>query len=185
MRATNNPDDTSEDLFLSSSLLSSSGQSTPQTAVLSDINQACSDASDGKLALPRIKTNFVCRKCKKSFPTRLCYRSHINERSCQASSTCKHRGKSFKFAKDLKRRLGSNKASHSCIKLENADSSTGFAWVCTRSYTRKGISHVSPKSAQLRGPLLQGLQQEPLSMLVRRIALYVTSYRSLIFATVC
>jgi hypothetical protein len=41
----------------------------------------------------------------------------------------------FKFAKDLKRHLGSGKASSSCNKLFS--SSTGFACVCNKSYTRK------------------------------------------------
>jgi hypothetical protein len=150
IQATSKPSDTSEEVYSSPSSLPSSGQFTPQTTSLSDLEQACSDDSEGKMVLPRTMKNPVCGRCKKSFPTRACYRRHISERSCQASSKCKQCGKSFKLKKDLKRHLGSEKASSSCPKLENASSSTGFACVCNKSYTRKDslMRHVRALSTE-------------------------------------
>jgi hypothetical protein len=137
IRATSKYSDTSEAVYSSPSSLPSSGQFTPQTTSLFDVDQACSDASDGKIALPRTMTTSVCGKCKKSFSTRACYHRHIKERSCHALSKCNHCGKSFKLAKDLKRHLGSDKASSSCNKLENPSRSSGFVCICHKSYTRK------------------------------------------------
>lgn len=137
IRATHEPNDMSEEVYPSPSSLPSSGQFTPQTESLSGVDQACLDASDGEMVLKRSITSSVCEKCKKSFPTRSYYHRHINKRSCQAPSKCKHCGQLFKLEKDLQRHLGSIKASTSCPKLENANCSTSFACVCRKSYTRK------------------------------------------------
>ena len=137
IQARSKPSGTSEEIYSSASSLPSSGQSTPQTTSLSGVEQACSDASEGKMALPRTLNKSVCGKCKESFPTRACYHRHISKSRCQALLKCKHCGSSFKLAKDLKRHLGSDKASTSCTKLENAVSLTGFACSCNKSYTRK------------------------------------------------
>lgn len=150
IQATSEPSDTSEEVYPSPSSLPSSGQFTPQTTSLSDVDPACSDASDGKMALPRTMTNSVCGKCKRSFPTRSYYHRHINKRSCQAPSKCKHCGQSFKLEKDLQRHLGSEKASTSCPKFENAIPFTGFACVCRKSYTRKDslMRHLKASSSE-------------------------------------
>lgn len=161
MRAIGQPNDTSEEFYPSPSSLPCSGQFTPQTTTLSDVDQACSDASDGKMILLRTTTNSVCRKCKRSFPNRSVYHLHIKDRSCQALSKCKHCSKSFKLAKDLKRHLGSDKALPSCNKLESSSYFTGFACTCHKSYTRKDSLMRHLKAPSLEGHRCMAFNKNP------------------------
>ncbi|KAF2628419.1 hypothetical protein BU25DRAFT_35378 [Macroventuria anomochaeta] len=125
--------------YPSPSSLPSLGQFTPQPASPPDTSQVSIDAPDGKMVIESAPTSFVCKTCTKSFPTMLRYRQHVNRHSCQAPSECKQCGQSIKHAKDLKRHLGSSKASPSCPALKNASpQGKHFACICSsKTYTRK------------------------------------------------
>lgn len=139
IQAPSKANDTSMEAYPSPSLLLSLGQFTPQPASPPDIAQVGSDAPHGKMAIESAPTSFVCKTCTKSFPTMLRYHQHVNRRSCQAPSECKQCGQSIKHAKDLKRHLGSSKASPSCPALKNVSlQAKGFACICSsKTYTRK------------------------------------------------